>query len=172
MLAHPQQAHLELARVAGNAARQRKQLPPQPPQAHAPGRGALAPPAVAPLQTAAPRLGPAHGVHRRPQRPGQRRRVEAFHRRIKQQLGLAHLYSLQPVGIELQLEMAVLLVLLSCLLLADQPRRSLLDLLDRALQGLRLSAGLSPTHWRPNTPPGRRRAAAAKGGEATTCANH
>lgn len=102
----------------------------------------------------------------------QRRRVEAFHRRIKQQVGLAHLYSLQPVGIELQLEMAVLLVLLCWLLLAGQPRRSLLELLDRALAGLRLSAGLGPTRWRPNTPPAHRRAAAAKGGEATICANH
>lgn len=103
----------------------------------------------------------------------QRRRIEAFHRRLKQMLGLAHLYSFQPRGIELQLEVLVCLVLLLCLELLGRSTRRLLELLDVAWQSLRLSAGLSPTRWRPNTPQAHRRTAKAKGGEASSATpNH
>jgi len=98
--------------------------------------------------------------------------IEAIHRQLKQMVGLAHLYSFQPVGIELQLEVVALLVLLLCLELLGRPTRRLHELLSQAWQSLRLSAGLSPTRWRPNTPSAHRRAAKAKGGEAAATPNH
>lgn len=96
----------------------------------------------------------------------QRGKIEPFHRLIKQQLGLAHLYSLQPGGLELLLEVAVLLVLLLALSGAGTGR-TVPARLRTALEALRAGAGLSPTRWRPNTPPGHRGGPArAKGGEA------
>jgi hypothetical protein len=113
------------------------------------------------------------GAQRLLQAYKQRHHVECFHRRIKQLLGLAHLYSFHPVGIELQLEVAVLLVLLTCLMLADLPcRHYLLELLDWALQSMRRNAGLPATRWRPNTPQGHRHAKETKGGEAIVMPNH
>jgi hypothetical protein len=102
----------------------------------------------------------------------QRRHVESFHRRVKQQIGLGHLYSFQPLGIELELEVVVLLVLLAALALGGRCGRRCLTMLDQALQSLRLSAGLAPTRWRPNLPVAHRRTAKAKGGEACVTPNH
>lgn len=98
--------------------------------------------------------------------------IEAFHRQLKQMVGLAHLYSFQPRGIELQLEVVVLLVLLICMERRGGSIRHLRELLSEAWQRLRLSAGLSPTRWRPNLPAAHRRSSKAKGGEASATPNH
>jgi hypothetical protein len=104
---------------------------------------------------------------------GQRGQIEPFHRLIKQEVGLAHLYSFQPLGIEVLLEVAVLLVLLSLLAVGERSRHTR-GLMAHALQQLRQSAGLAPTRWRPNTPPGHRKhGPGEKGGEALVNAqNH
>jgi hypothetical protein len=98
--------------------------------------------------------------------------IEAFHLQLKQMVGLAHLYSFQPRGIELQLEVVVLLVLLICMELLRHCFRHLRALLSYAWQSLRLSAGLSPTRWRPNMPSAHRRTPKVKGGEASALPNH
>jgi hypothetical protein len=102
----------------------------------------------------------------------QRGRVEPFHRVIKQAVGLAHLYSFQPVGLEVQLEATILLVLLLSLELG-LGRQTTLALLVAALGQLRRSVGLAPTRWRPNTPAGCRQPhKPGKGGEAIVTPNH
>jgi hypothetical protein len=102
----------------------------------------------------------------------QRERIEQFHRLIKQGVGLAHLYSFQPVGIQVQLCTVLLLVLLICLELGLDGQTTL-AVLAEALRQLRVGAGLPPTRWRPNTPAGSRKPALrGKGGEAYVTANH
>jgi hypothetical protein len=103
----------------------------------------------------------------------QRQKVEQLHRWVKQEVGLAHLYSFQPVGLAVQLWTAVLLVLLigRWLERAGQALRRLAG----ALKQLRVSVGLPATRWRPNTPPGHRagHGAGQKGGDACVCSqNH
>jgi hypothetical protein len=103
---------------------------------------------------------------------GQRGRIEPFHRLVKQGVGLAHLYSFQPLGLELHLCTVILLVLLISLErgLGRQPT---LGLLAEVLAQLRRSVGLPPTRWRPNTPAGSRQPRkVGKGGEAGVTPNH
>lgn len=102
----------------------------------------------------------------------QRERIEQFHRLIKQGVGLAHLYSFQPVGIEVQLRTVMLLVLLIGLELGLGIQTTL-AVLAEALRQLRRSVGLPPTRWRPNTPAGSRQPRKpGKGGEASVTPNH
>jgi hypothetical protein len=103
---------------------------------------------------------------------GQRERIEPFHRLIKQGVGLAHLYSFQPVGLDVHLRTAILLVLLIALE-RGLGRQTTLALLTEALAQLRRSVGLPPTRWRPNTPAGcRQPRQPGKGGEADVTSNH
>lgn len=78
----------------------------------------------------------------------QRWHIERFHRFLKQNLGLAHLYSYDANGLEFQL-LAALLAAMLLFTTAPVGTGSTLSCLEQSLSRLRLSLGIRPP-WRRN----------------------
>ncbi len=78
-----------------------------------------------------------------------RERIEQFHRWLKDALGLAHLYSFSPLGIEFLLYTALLVALLLFIAYAKTNEETIATL-RRALKSTRRRLGLGDT-WKRNT---------------------
>lgn len=83
----------------------------------------------------------------------ERWQIERFHRELKRNLGLAHLYSFQQSGLEFLTSVAVLLVLLLWNdIQTNNGKRFTVDLLREMFSALRRASGLYGP-WIPNTHP-------------------